>query len=92
VNARVVLIPQDLAFSYLEPEVVCTTTPSAGSLVIGDVVMDSPSPKVLEPKITPEMEPSRFCLQLEIAGTPLGAEATFFAGTLGFSFGDSSID
>mmetsp|Transcript_12873 Transcript_12873/g.16920 ORF Transcript_12873/g.16920 Transcript_12873/m.16920 type:complete len:256 (-) Transcript_12873:184-951(-) len=62
---------------YLDPEDVCTTVPPTPSPVIGEVVTASPSPKLGESKILPEMDPSRFCFHPVIVGTPRGAADAF---------------
>jgi len=64
------------ARKYLEPEPVWTTAPPLASPLIGEVVTASPSSKAGEPEMKPEIEPSRFCFQPEIVGTPLGATLT----------------
>mmetsp|Transcript_13564 Transcript_13564/g.18960 ORF Transcript_13564/g.18960 Transcript_13564/m.18960 type:complete len:255 (-) Transcript_13564:1644-2408(-) len=66
---------------YLDPEDVCTTVPPTPSPVMGDVVTASPSPKFGEPKILPEIDPSRFCFHPVMVGTPRGAADAFCTGT-----------
>eukprot|EP00957_Ditylum_brightwellii_P033104 2509568-Ditylum_brightwellii.AAC.1 len=43
---------------------------------MGDVVTASPSLKLGDPEIKPDIDPSRFCFHLLIVGTPLGAAET----------------
>ena len=74
----------------MEPEAVCTTPPSAASPPIGEVVITSPSLKLGDPLILPEIDPSRFFFQLEIVGTPRGAEASFSGWTTGLDGASNS--
>jgi hypothetical protein len=80
------LLQQNACYArkYLDPLPVVTTSPDDTlPLVIGLVVTRSPSRKLFEPLMAPEMVPSPFCLHLEIVGTPAGAVlgAGFGAGT-----------
>jgi len=50
---------------------------------MGDVLTFSPSSKFGEPVIFPDMEPSRFCFQFVMVGTPRGAAETILGGTWG---------
>ena len=58
------------SFTYLEPELVLTTLPEIAPLGTGEVVTVCPSLKLGDPVILPVIEPSSFCFQFSIVGTP----------------------
>lgn len=64
--------------THFDPDTVVTTVPPTASVVIGDVVILSPSVKEGDPEISPETLPSRFWRQLEIVAIPRGALFSFF--------------
>jgi len=75
------LLSESGSRKYLDPEEVCTTLPPSASVVMGEVDTASPSSKLGDPLIKPEIPPSRFCFQLDIIGTPRGAlDADFLGG------------
>jgi len=61
--------------------------PPTASLVIGDVLTNSPSSNAGEPNILPSIPPSRPCFQFDMAGTPRGALANFFGADLADAVG-----
>lgn len=81
---------QILQYSYLDPDEVFTTVPLAAPLGTGEVVTASPSAKFDDPVIFPVMDPSGFCFQLLIVGTPGGALEPAGTGTVGDE--SSSLD
>ena len=56
-------------FTYLEPDTVTATVPEAASSLTGDVVIASPSSYHVDPMMTPDINPSSFCLHFEITGS-----------------------
>ena len=59
--------------THLEPEEVFTTLLLVAPCGTAEVVTKSPSEKFGEPEILPLIDPSGFCFQLDMTGTPGGA-------------------
>ena len=57
--------------TYFDPDLVRTTVPPTALPAMGLVVTGSPSPKDVEPEITPVIDPSRACFHFEMVAATL---------------------